>query len=225
VSPIEPAAGLKSAVMAAVQTDLKARKAARQLPPDRAPLLTLVAVETEERVAGAGVLAVLRSRRTASWATRVAAAIVIFGLLGTVVTLRGALDKAQDGPDIWGYIGTAGSRSTVLAPVAEGEGAGAAALLPSRNLRVYVSGLEATRGDEVYVVWVSVDGGPARSAGWLTADESGTGEVVMLDLNVSASIRIYVCREASRNVTQPIGPVVLSGTILMWAAPASTPTF
>jgi hypothetical protein len=225
VTPIEPAAGLKSAVMAAVQADMEARRAAREPSPGSAPLLKVVGPEKDGKVAGARVLAIVRSRRAAAWATRIAAAIVIFGLLGAVVTLRGALDKAQDGDSIWGSIGMAGSRSAVLSPVAEGEGAGAAWLLPSRNLRVYVNGLEATRGDEVYVVWVSVDGGAASSAGWITVDGSGSGQVIMEDLNVAASIRIYVCREANKNVTQPTGPVVLSGTILMWAVPASTPTF
>jgi hypothetical protein len=225
VAPIVPAAGLKAAVMAAVEADLTARREAPQPSPEHVPALTVVGSEPDRKVVGGGVLAALRSRRAASWATRAAAAIVIFGLLGTVVTLRGALDKAQTGADIWGYIGTAGNRSTVLAPVGEGKGAGAAALLPSRNLRVYVSGLEATHGDEVYIVWISVDGDTARSAGWFTVDGSGTGEVVAEDLSPSSSIRIYVCREANRNVARPTGPVVLSGTIVMWSAPVSTPTF
>ena len=224
VTPIEPAAGLKSTVLAAVQADMEARKAAPQPSPDRAPVLTVVGSESGGKVVGAGVVAILRSRRVAAWATRAAAAIVVFGLLGTGFTLRGAMDKPQDG-DIWGYIGTPGSRSAMLTPVAEGKGAGAAALMPSRSLQVYVNGLEATHGDEVYVVWVSIDGAVARSAGWFTVDQSGTGQVVMRDLNVSAGVRIHVCREAKRNVTQPTGPVVLSGTILIWAAPASTPTF
>ncbi len=224
VAPIEPAVGLKTAVMAAVQADLAARRAAPQLSPDRAPELRVVRSEPHRRSIGGGVTAALRSRRVASWATRAAAAIVIVGLLGTVVSLRGALDKAQTGDDIWGYIGTAGNRSTVLAPVGDGTGAGAAALLPSRNLRVYVSGLEATHGDEVYIVWISVDGDAVRSAGWFTVDGSGTGEVVAEGLSPSSTIRIYVCHEADRNVARPTGPVVLSGTIVMWA-PASTPTF
>jgi hypothetical protein len=88
-----------------------------------------------------------------------------------------------------------------------------------------VSGLTATHGDEVYVVWISVDGGAARSAGWFTGDESGKGQATMSDLSPSSSIVIYVCREANRYVTRPTGPVVLTGTIVMWASPASTPTF
>ncbi len=223
VSPIEPAVGLKAAVMAAVQDDLTARE--KSVPrPDRAPQLTVVGSGGDE-AARPGMLAALRSRRAASWATRAAAAILIVGLLGTVVSLRGALDEAQNNPDIWGYIGEAGSRSAVLAPVVGAEGAGAAALLPSHNLKVYVSGLTATHGDEVYVVWISVDGGAARSAGWFTVDESGKGQATMSDLSPSSSIVIYVCREASRYVTRPTGPVVLTGTIVMWASPASTPTF
>jgi hypothetical protein len=223
VSPIEPAVGLKAAVMAAIQDDLTARE--KPVPrPDRAPQLTVVGSGGEE-AARPGVLAALRSRRAASWATRAAAAILIVGLLGTVLSLRGALDEANNNPDIWGYIGEAGQRSAVLAPVVGGEGAGAAALLPSRNLKVYVSGLAATHGDEVYVVWVSVDGGAARSAGWFTVDDSGKGQATMSDVSPSSGIVIYVCREANRYVTRPTGPVVLTGTIVMWASPASTPTF
>jgi hypothetical protein len=224
IVPIEPAEGLKTAVLAAVQADMDARGAAPQPAAPRAPQLTVVASDSRGEPGGPAALAMLRGRRVATWLTRAAAAIVILGLLGTVVTLRGALDRAQEN-DIWGYIGTAGSRSTVLAPAAEGDGAGAAALLPNGSLRVHVSGLKPTHDDEVYVVWISVDGGSSRSAGWFTVDDSGVGDVAMKGISASASIQIYVCREASKNVTQPTGPVVLSGKILMWAEPASTPTF
>jgi hypothetical protein len=223
VAPIEPAAGLKAAVMAAVEADLAARRAAPQPSPEHAPTLTVVGSEPTRRNAGGRVLSTLRGRRAAAWVTRAAAAIVIFGLLGTVVA-RGAPDGTQTDNDIWGYIG-AGSRSAILEAPSGSSGAGLAALLPSRNLRVYVNGLEATHGDEVYVVWISVDGGAARSAGWLTVDGSGAGTVVAEGLSPSSTIRIYVCREADRNVTRPTGPVVLGGLIVMWPAPVSTPTF
>ena len=46
-----------------------------------------------------------------------------------------------------------------------------------------------------------------------------------IEQGLKASVWVYICREPNRDVTRPTGPVIVAGTIYMWAAPASTPTF
>jgi hypothetical protein len=216
--PIEPAEGLKAAVLAAAEADLKARRAAPRTAG--APILTVVSSRSETAVVRRRALERLRSRRAATWLARAAAALLIVVLAGSVFALQGELNRAKASPDPVYDIAN-GARSATLTPVGKASGGGLAALLPSGNLHVYLSGLEPTSGDEVYMVWVSTDGGKARSAGWFTVDDSGKGYAEMNNLSVSASIWVYVCREPSRDVTRPTGPVVVGGTIFMWSVPPS----
>jgi hypothetical protein len=220
--PIEPPEGLKAAVVAAARADLKARRAAPRTAG--APILTVVSSRPEAAVVRHRTLDRLRSRRAASWLIRAAAALAIVVLAGSVFTLQGELNRAKASPDPVYDIAN-GARSTTLTPVGNASGGGLAALLPSGNLHVYLSGLEPTAGDEVYVVWVSTDGGTSRSAGWFTVDDSGRGYAELNDLSVSTSVWVYVCREPNRDVTRPTGPVVVGGTIYMWSVPSSTPAF
>jgi anti-sigma-K factor RskA len=74
-------------------------------------------------------------------------------------------------------------------------------------------GLTATKGDQVYVVWLSSDNGTPVKVGSFTVDDSGEGGVEVDNVSTSAILWLFVCREPNGNVTKPTGPMVVSGTV------------
>ena len=85
---------------------------------------------------------------------------------------------------------------------------------PARHGHVYVylHDLPATKGDEVYSVWLSVNGQWTR-LGSFTVDDSGVGYLEADNLPTTSNLWLWVCRESNAGVTQPTGPKVASGTI------------
>ncbi len=211
--PIEPSAGLRASVIAAARADLEGRKAAPAT--NGVPKLTVVPPAPRSRVVPLAAIRNPLPRRAATWMARIAAAVVIVALTGTAITLLNNQPTKYNGPD--GPI----SRYVVLTPSDGNTGGGLAALMESGNLQVSVYGLAPTTGDQAYMVWVSVDGANAKAAGWFTGDS--IRNVELDGLNPSSSIWVYVCREPNSRVTKPTGPIVVSGTIYLWA-PTSTPT-
>jgi len=162
-----------------------------------------------------------------TWLTRAAAALVIVGLTGYVFAVQSDLDKAHQAQDHTNKILNAfqvfGSRSALLTPEPGQKGGGEAVMLPSGHVIVSLAGLVPTSGDAVDEVWLSFDGGQIARGGWFTVDSEGTGYLEMDSVPPTASLWLMVCREPNRNATEP-GPVILTGTIWVYAAPAPTPT-
>jgi hypothetical protein len=162
------------------------------------------------------------------WLTRAAAAVVIVGLGGYALAVQGDLARAHQAQDhantVLHYMQVPGARSAVLTPELGRQGAGDAVLLPSGHVYVLLHGLEPTKGDEVYMVWSSADGGTIARDGWFTVDDQGEGSLEMDNVPPSDSLWLMVCREPNSNVEKPTGPAIVTGTIWVYSVPAPTPT-
>jgi hypothetical protein len=235
LEPVEPPAWLRESVMAAAKADLAARRRAstqsepRVAEPVAEPAVApaILAAHGDRPPSLAGVISLAavrasRARRAYTWAMRAAAVLAIVALSGYSLNLQGELRKAQQHGDVQSSILNAiqqGARSAVLTSADGSKAGGLAALMPTGHVLVDMHGLTATKGDQVYVVWLSSGtSGPIGTwikAGSFTVDDSGVGSLTVDNVPASAILWIYVCREANSNMTQPTGPRVLSGTIFL----------
>ena len=226
LEPVEPPRHLRAAVLAAVQADIEARRAAEMTP---AAIAAADAPETARsgRVISLASARGLRARRAATWLTRAAAAVVIVALTGYVVAVQSDLNKAHQKEDhantILNAIQVFGSRSVVLTPEQGQKGGGEAVMLPSGHVYVNLHGLQPTSGDEVYTVWLSTDGSAISKSGWFTVDSQGEGYLELDSVPPADSLWLMVCREPNKSAKKP-GPAVVTGTIWVYSQPAPTPT-
>ena len=236
LDPVEPRKHLRAAVMAAAQADLRARSAEKiaaavapaPVTPEAAPVLTVLEPAHGSGLVSLARVRVLRTRRAVVWVTRVAAAVAIVSLAGYAVAVQGDLARAQQAKDhtnqVLQYMQVPGARSAVMTPEAGRKGAGDAVMLPSGHVYVLLHGLEPTKGDEVYMVWSSADGGAIARAGVFTVDDQGEASVEMDNVPPSDSLWLMVCREPNSGVEKPTGPAIVTGTIWVFSVPAPTPT-
>jgi hypothetical protein len=231
LDPVEAPKHLRAAVLAAAQADLRARvaqKTASTETPEAAPVLTVLKTVRSAAPVSLAHVRALRTRRAAVWLTRVAAAVVIVSLAGYAVAVQHDLDKAHEAQDhtntVLNYMQVPGARSAVLAPQGGNKGAGEAVLLPSGHVVVLLHGLEPTKGDEVYMVWLSVDSGASTSAGWFTVDDRGEGFLTTVNVPPTDSLWVMICREPNSGVQKPTGPAIVTGTIWVYSIPDPTPT-
>ncbi|HEX7613359.1 MAG TPA: anti-sigma factor, partial [Candidatus Limnocylindrales bacterium] len=105
------------------------------------------------------------------------------------------------------------TRSAVLVAYDQSHAGGLAVLRPTGNIIVQVNNLLPTKGDEVYVVWLTADNGVPSKVGTFTVDDSGVGKLNVDGAPISESLWIFVCKEPNSNVTRPTGPTIVSGTI------------
>ncbi|MGD0861975.1 MAG: zf-HC2 domain-containing protein [Candidatus Limnocylindrales bacterium] len=236
LSPVEPPARLKAAVLAAAQADLRARPGRKTVSDEVAPAVPeavpVLAVVEGGRSAGIMSLAPARAsriRRAGVWVTRIAAAVAIVGLVGYAVVLQGDLTRAHTALDntakVYNSIGQPGAHSVVLTPPTGQKGAGDAVLLPSGHVYLNLHSLDATTGDEVYMVWLRADGGAVTKGGWFTVDDLGEGYLEMDNVPPSDSLWLMVCEEPNSGVGEPTGPVIVTGTIWVYPPPTTAPTF
>jgi hypothetical protein len=242
LTPIEPPAPsrLKAAVLAAAQADLRARAAsatvavaasgaAAPAAAENAPVLTVLEPERGGVISFAAARAI-RFRRMGVWATRAAAAVVIVGLVGYAVNLQSDLNRQHQAQatanNFYDGAGQPGARVALMSAAGGQRGGGEAALLPSGHVTLLLHGLEPTKGNEVYSVWWSADGGAVTKAGWFTVDDNRQGYLDVQNLPASSTLWLMVCKEPTANETKP-GPIVATGTILVYEPPAGplpTPT-
>jgi hypothetical protein len=235
LEPVEAPAWLRESVIAAAKADLVAHRRVgkpsehRAVEADATPIaapVPVVAFSHAEVAAAPSVISLSaarasRTRRAATWATRIAAAVAILALSGYSFNLQNQLRVAQQMSDanasILHAMGEPGTRQAVLVPADGSAAGGLAALMPTGHVLVTVYGLAATKGDQTYVVWLSSgNGSPSGSwtkAGSFTVDDSGRGNLEVDNAPTSSNLWLYICREANGNVTQPTGPRVLAGTI------------
>lgn len=217
LEPIEPPAWLRESVMAAARADLDSRN--RSAEPIALPVAASAGGEDFEPASNLVSLSrvrVSRRRRALTWATRAAAAVAVVVLAGYAVVLQGDLDKAkraqQADASINFYWSQPDTLKTVLTATDGSRSSGMAALRPNGHLIVRAYGLSATKGDEVYVVWMRTGSGADQKLGSFTVDDSGSGGLEVDNLPTSASLWVYVCREPNANVAKPTGPMIVSAS-------------
>jgi hypothetical protein len=230
--PAEPPAWLRDSVLDAARADLAARRRVGKPSERRAiePLPVLRSLEADEpaprRGARKPALARIvsfagardsRRRRALEWATRVAAAVAIVSLAGYTYILQGDLDKArranQANASMGYYLSLPDTRTGVLTSHDSSKAGGMAALRPTGSLMISVNNLPITKGDEVYMVWLTADNGAQWKVGYFTVDDSGTGLITAENVPASASLWVFICKEPNEKVTKPTGPTIVSGAI------------
>jgi hypothetical protein len=230
LEPVEPPAWLRESVMAAAKADLVARRRAarrselRVTAPVSEPAVTPAVLVAHSHgpaplaeVISLAAARVSRARRVTTWATRVAAAVAIVALAGYSLLLQGQLAdarRAQDREAAILYALTQQDTRTAQLTATDGSRAsGIAALRPTGHIIVTLHGLTPTKGDQVYVVWLSGDGGTAIEVGYFTVDDSGEGYLEVDNVPTSARLWLFVCREPNHNVARPSPDMVVSGII------------
>ena len=220
VEPMEPPAWLRDSVLAAAEADLRARARTERPVPS---IMPAVAHQADTNVipfapaSGAAVAAPrrLRSRRPPVWVTRIAAAVAVLALVGYGAIVQSGLMPAkppQATTTIDYIIGQTGVRSTDLAGTGATVG-GTLALMPTGHVYCWAHGLSKTSGDQVYVVWLSLDGAPLMKVGTMPIDGVGTGLLEYDEVYPGATLHVQITLEARGDVQKPTGPVVLGGTI------------
>jgi hypothetical protein len=236
LEPVEPPRHLRAAILAAVQADMAARYATEARPaaattaparivPAESPELAVVGRTGSDKVIS---LRAARARRAAGWLVRIAAVVAIVASLGYSVSVQNDLNKAHQSQtqsdQFWHDATQDGAHTAVLVPAAGQKSAGNALLqLPRGQLELLLNNLAPTRGDEVYMVWWSADGGTLARGSWFTPDDQGKAVLQMDAVSPASSLWVMVCREPNKNVAKP-GPAVATGTIWLFEPPAPTPT-
>ena len=223
LEPVEPAARLRAAVIAAAQADLAAHPrsavtAERRVTTIHGDALVAAPQDAEEEdadVAGDGVVVRIasarrsRKRRALAWATRVAAAVAV---VGVALYGFGVINEPKaSNPNRWEVI-SPDSKYAVLTSQGNSQAGGVIALRSTGHLLVYVNGLEPTKGDQVYMVWITAGGNPI-AAGYFAVNDQRDGQVEVDSVPKAPSLWVTVCLEPNDQVTTPTGPVVASGTI------------
>jgi hypothetical protein len=234
LEPVEPPAWLRESVIAAARADLVARRRVGKPSERRAaqPVMAPVAVPDApapvatqpRRLAPAAEIISFpgarasRRRRVLTWATRAAAAVAIVALAGYSFVLQGELRDAQTQRDhlatVEYYRGLPDARTAHLTAIDASNAGGIAVLHHIDHLIVSLYGLPATKGDQVYVLWLANGSGGWTKLGWVTVDDSGVGYLELSNVPTSGNLWLLVSREPNAGVTQP-GQRVLTGTILL----------
>ena len=218
LEPVEPPAWLRESVIAAARADLVARR--RVAAPSERRIVEPVATPALVPVAGGQLVSLAavrtsRRRRMMTWTMRVAAAVAILVLTGTGIIVQGNLAKAlknqSEDSHINYFIGQ-GAHTAVMSSTGAKAG-GIAVLMPSGNVIVKLYGLTQTKDDQVYAVWLTTNNGGPTKVGSFTVDDSGIGYMEVDNVPTSASLLLYVSKELNDKVTQPIGPIIVSGVV------------
>jgi hypothetical protein len=228
LEPVEAPSWLRKSVIEAAKSDLASRRLdgepfARRM--DGEPFVRrLVDTSAERRVAAPVAVAApamvislnaaraSRRRRAAVWLGRAAAAALIVVVAGYSVVVQTGVGKPRGTDDILNYL-QPDTRSAVLVAFDNSHAGGLAVLRPTGNVIVQVNNLQPTKGDEVYVVWLTADSGVPSKVGTFIVDDSGVGALSVEMPPTSESLWVFVCKEPNSNVTKPTGPIVVSGTI------------
>ena len=228
LEPVEPPAWLRESVIAAARADLVARR--RVGKPSERRIVEPVALPTavpsaagRGAVAPAGQLLSIavarksRRRRIATWTMRVAAAVAILVLTGTGIVVQGNLAKALKAQSVDANLSYALTQNdtlkAVMSPTGDSKASGIAALRPTGHLILRLYGLTPTKNDQVYMVWLTTDKSGPTKVGSFTVDDTGVGYLEVDNAPTSASLWLYVSKEANDKVAQPAGPIVVSGTV------------
>ncbi len=228
LTPVTPPRHLKAAVLATVQAEMAAARLLEGSPATAAStVVPQVAAGKPDNVVSLSGVRWRRARRVGTWVTRVAAVAAIVVLASYSLAVQPELGAAQKdknhGDTILHALSQWGARSAVLAPDTGQTGSGMAVLLPSGHVDIQLHGLAATTNDQVYMVWLSYDGGAITKSGWFTVDSSGEGYLAIEGYPPTDSLWLMICLEPNKDVTKP-GTKVVTGTVWIYEPPAPTPT-
>ncbi|HEX7498651.1 MAG TPA: anti-sigma factor [Candidatus Limnocylindrales bacterium] len=219
LTPVEPPAWLRKSVIEAAKADLASRRLdgepfARRVVGEPAALRQILpaAVAAPARVISLKAARDSRRRRAAVWFGRAAAAALIVVVAGYAAVVQTGVGKPHGTPDIFNYLGP-DTRQAVLVAFDKSQAGGLAVLRPTGNIIVSVHNLQPTKGDQVYVVWLTADNGVPLKVGSFTVDDSGVGWLNVENAPSSQNLWIFLCKEPNSNVTKPTGPTIVSGTI------------
>ncbi|MGZ6267986.1 MAG: anti-sigma factor domain-containing protein [Candidatus Limnocylindrales bacterium] len=223
--PLEPPAWLRGSVLAAVKADLQARQPVgataerRVIEPATAAQATAAASRPGAGIISLEVARRSRSRRAATWMTRMAAAVAVVALAGYSFAIQGDLNKAkQDQSHAIAVLNVLGEPNTKMVSLIDTEGKGAsgfAAFMPNGHVIVSLNHVAATSGDQTYMVWLTGANNVPVKVGAFTVGDDGKGWVEVTSVPTSPSMWIWVCREPNSKVTLPTGPTILSGTVAL----------
>jgi hypothetical protein len=228
LEPVEPPTWLRESVIAAAEADLVARRRVGK-PSERRfvePAAIPTAIQSASAIgaaASAGQVVSLamvrasRRRRMMTWTMRVAAAVAILVLTGTGIIVQGNLAKAlkaqQEDTSLNYALTQNDTRTAVMSAIGGSKAGGIAALLPTGHVILKLYGLTPTKNDQVYTVWLTTDKGGPTKVGSFTVDDSGIGYLEVDNVPTSPSLLLYVSRESNDKVTQPTGPIIISGVV------------
>jgi anti-sigma factor RsiW len=202
LEPVEPTAGLKSRIVAAVEADLAARGGT-------APIAPPIAFPT------ASERAAQRSRpSTGTWILRIAAVLAIVALGGWNLLLRGQLDGAQayqqSVAEVLDVAAQPGSLTAILSADG-GTGSGLAAVSAAGQATLAMQDLAATAGSSVYEAWVIAGDGVPVPLGSFTVGRDGTGTLQASGLPTEAGIVLALTLEPGPGATTPTMPIISRG--------------
>jgi len=214
VPVVEPPVALKGRIMAAAAADLEARgerNRAESTPVAAAaePATTFPGpAERQQRAAarsGAG-----------SWILRIAAVLAIVLLGGWNLLLQAQLDQAhtyeQSIAAVLDIAGQPGSLTAVLTPTGGAGPAGLAAVASDGSVRIAMSELPATSGDQVYEAWVIGSDGVPKALGGFKVGNAGVAYFEGDGLPTEAGIVLALTLEPGPGATAPSSAPVSAGT-------------
>src|SRR5664280_3437992 len=176
LEPVESPAWLRQSVIEAARSDLASRRLigepfARRLvdTPSEHHVAAPVAAAAPARVISLNAARASRRRRAAVWFGRAAAAALIVVVAGYAAVVQTGVGKPRGTDDILNYL-QPDTRSAVLVAYDQSHAGGLAVLRPTGTIIVQVNNLQPTKGDEVYVVWLTADNGVPSKVGTLAAD-------------------------------------------------------
>jgi len=234
--PVEPAAGLKSRLLAAAEADLREGRhpstAAMGLsqgstatgmgatqPAAVVPAPTVSAPASEPPVD----LRIERERRRFRLATLGAAAAILLAVAlgGYAVMLRGQLaDQAayQEVVDQALALAAQPGSATAVIAGADNPSSGLGVIGANGQVELAMHGLSATPGGEVYTAWAIGGDGTPRSLGDFDVGGSGTGVTSGTSPVTGAGTVLAITREPAPGATAPTGPIVASGSATVASA-------
>jgi anti-sigma-K factor RskA len=233
VPELEPSPALKGRIMAAAAADLEARRAgtaaaATPIPTPTAPTAAQPPEPSASVSASAPPIAfpgpeeraTRRAGRTSplAWAMRIAAVLVIGGLVGWNLLLQGQLNAAktyeQNVATVLDIASQPGALTAVLAPAASGGPRGIAALGPNGDMAMAVRDLAPTTGSQVYEAWaIGADGVPVPLGG-VTVGSAGTAFYTGGGLTAAPGAVLALTLEPNPGATAPSSAPVSSGTVV-----------
>ena len=151
-----------------------------------------------------------------SWILRIAAVLAIVLLGGWNLLLQAQLDQArtyeQSVAAVLDVAGQPGSLTAVLTPTGGAGPAGLAAVASDGSVRIAMSELPATSGDQVYEAWVIGSDGVPKALGGFKVGNAGVAYFEGGGLPTEAGIVLALTLEPGPGATAPSSAPVSAGT-------------
>jgi anti-sigma-K factor RskA len=231
VPVVEPSPALKGRIMAAAAADLEARRggARTDVQPTEQPAVSApvaspavtapvaspaepvpfpTSAEREQRAAARAGMG--------SWVLRIAAVLAIALLGGWNLLLQSQLDAArtyeQNVAAVLDVAGQPGSLTAILTGEGADAPAGLAAIASDGSVRIAMSDLPATSGNQVYQAWVIGGDGVPKALGGFQVGATGVAYFEGSGLPTQEGIVLALTLEPGPGATAPSSAPVSAGT-------------